>query len=221
MASPKLSDSGRKVAAYLALALAVAIGFVIQGNDRKAAEDRSARDQAASDRKTCLASLDNRQQLADVIGQSISPDQAVDPNLSPEIRKLIEKAQEQQRLFLEKAQERFSKPLEICESLDPKIESRIVLKNSQGVALVPLAVGPNNEATTTTTTQPGVTTTQSAGRGPQGPPGPQGEQGPPGSSSSSPGGSGNEGTTTTTTQPQQPPPDQPLVTICVQRICLQ
>ena len=194
------------------LALAVAIGFIIQGNDRQAGEDRSARDQAASDRKTCIASLDNRQQLADVIGQSISPDQAVDPNLSPEIRKLIEQAQEQQKAFLAKAQERFAKPLEICESLNPKIESRIILRNSQGVALVPIPVSPNEG--TTTTTQPGTTTTQSAERGPQGPPGPAGPPGPSGPPSS-PDGSSSE-TTTTTTQPQ---PEQPPL-LCVSGHCI-
>lgn len=181
--------------AFGILALTAIIGFNNQNADRH---------QAKVD--ACTSVLVNKQQLADVIGNSQSQVQAPeDPTLPEAIRKLIEEARAQQRQFLVEAQISFAQPLAICEEVG--IESRVILKDSTGKELVPLPV-PGS----TTTTQPPPLTSSS--QSVLGSPGPSGPAGPPG-----PAGPEGPGESTTTTSTTTPTPSTLLPCLTIVRSC--
>lgn len=197
---PKISKDTRRLFAYVLLGLAVAGGFWLR-----------TRDANESDRKTCQSVLIEKQRLADVIVNSQSQQTlTVDPSLPESIQKLIRDAIEQNARFLAKEQDSFGEPIPICESVG--INSRIVLKNSEGVPL-----GGSVPTTTTTTPQ---ATSNAAGVGERGPAGPQGQPGPSGPSGSN---GSPSSPTTAPAQPSQPPPPttQPVVVICVGKFCVQ
>lgn len=180
-----------RLAAFILLGAAMAGGFAIQNNDRYNAK-----------RDTCTSVLEDRNVLAEVISNSQSSvqDGPIDPSLPASIRKLIEESRVQQKAFLAKTQRRFLKPIPICEQVG--VESRVILRDENGIELVPLPVA--GGVTTTTTNPPETTTTTTALNSTVvtivGPPGPRGPTGPPGTSPS---------TTTTTTTPVTPPPTTP------------
>lgn len=173
-----LTKDTRRLIAYGLMGLLFIVGFfVLQGIVTQARRD------------SCNSALDNRQLLATVIGNSQSGvQQPIDPTLPEGIQQLIRDAQKQQKAFLEAAQSQFDKPLAICERVG--VDSRIRLKNSAGIELVPLPAP--EQSTTTTTLANGAT-------GSAGPPGPAGPQGPPGPPGSTP-----PPETTTTTLPSTP-----------------
>lgn len=175
------------------LAIAIFTGFLIQGNDRDVAA-----------KQTCRMGVEQRQLLADVIGNSQPSVQAsIDPTLPESVQQLIRESREQQKQFLEDTQVQMDRPIEIC--VHAGIESRVRIKNREGVELVPVASVENGTSTTTTT--------GSASAGPAGPLGPPGPEGPAGPAAP---------TTTTTTEPApppSPPPTEPPL-ICIRKLCV-
>lgn len=203
-------QSWTRVAAYCIMGFFVILAFAVQANDR-----------ASGRRSVCLAILEDRQLVADIIGNTQSSVQdPIDPTLDPAIIRILEDARESQRNFLSEAQERLIQPIEICQRVG--IDSTVIIRDSEGRELAPLpAPGVTSPTTPTTTSTTGAATEEatattvrsttgstSAPASPsptvvvvQGPAGPQGPPGPPGTTAP---------TTTTTLPPTTtttaPPP---------------
>jgi hypothetical protein len=174
----------RPVIAYLLFAAIIGVGLIRWG----AARDH---DRTQARRQICLALLEDRRQLADIIALAVPPVQPVDPNLPPAIAKLVEQSRQRTQQFLDRSQRRLSEPIGLCDDLH--IKSSVAV---HGATPLPVQLGGSTTSTST------AATNRVRGAAPAAPSLPSGPARPPRSNPTSP--PPPPGTTTPTSRPSSP-----------------
>lgn len=102
------------VGAYVILAAVLILAVHVRSNDVERSKELA-----------CQATLDNKELIAYIVGNTQNPESMPTEGLPPELVDLIEASKENQRKFLELVEEALLEPVEICEEVG--IESRVDL----------------------------------------------------------------------------------------------
>lgn len=136
---------------FCLLGLATMFGFHQQQLQNKSA----AHDRQEAIRLGCVAALEGRLDLADTISSTFQAPTPPDPSLPVSVIELIVQSQANQKAFLDRQQEKYLKPIDLC--LKAGRESRVVLRDPHGSNITTIVIPPDIQDPNTAlppTTQP-------------------------------------------------------------------